>query len=176
LPHVTPNLVPYDIVYVRAPRFGDTTNSVWPDTVRPRFPDGGAELHLLHPNCPDEPLCPRPPDRPPVDATIGRRSAADPSMSFDGQWVVFTYCHDQSDQNAQRCAGEDECLSPTNGGLLVVPLPQPVDLAARGATLSVQIADQAGQITHFVRTFSPSLFPACISSFRSGSAELSCAF
>jgi hypothetical protein len=140
------------------------------------LPDGGAEPHLLHPNCPDEPLCRRPPDRPLVDATIGHGAVAEPNMSFDGQWVVFTYYHDQSDQNAQRCAGEDECLSPTNGGLLVVPLPQPVDLAARARRYQFRSRTRPARsrtlCAHSARPFCPS----CITSCRSGSAELSCAF
>ena len=99
----TPNIVNYDLVYVRAPRFGDNTNSVWPDTVRPLQPDAGAQLRLLHPNCTDELLFPRPvTDQSLVDRPIMSGTVADPNISFDGQWVVFTYYHDQSDTNDQR--------------------------------------------------------------------------
>ena len=105
----TPNLVGYDIVYVRAPRYGDTTDTTWPDTVRPLLPDRGADLRLLHPNCTEEVLFPRPEYQALLDAPIGNGSVADPNVSFDGKWVVFAYYHDQSEVNSQRCAGN--CLS-----------------------------------------------------------------
>ena len=59
LPNCTPNVVNYDIVYVRAPRYGDYTNSVWPEDVRPLEADPGGQLRLLHPDCTDELLFPR---------------------------------------------------------------------------------------------------------------------
>ena len=46
-----------------------------------------------------------------------------------------------------------------NGGVLNVTLLAPVDLAALGATLTVQISDNVGQITTVVRHFSPSFAP-----------------
>ena len=42
--------VPYDIVYVRQPRFGDTTNTTWPEVFHPGRLDPGADLVLLHPD------------------------------------------------------------------------------------------------------------------------------
>ena len=33
--------IDYDIVYVRAPRFGNDQNSLWPDMARPLTPDAG---------------------------------------------------------------------------------------------------------------------------------------
>ena len=48
-------------------------------------------------------------------------------------------------------------LSLANGGVLSVPLPAAVDLAALGATLTVRISDNVGQVTTVVRRFSPSL-------------------
>jgi hypothetical protein len=50
-------------------------------------------------------------------------------------------------------------LIPANGGVLNVPLPGAVDLAALGATLTVSISDNVGQVTTVVRHFSPSLLP-----------------
>ncbi|MBI3796891.1 MAG: DUF11 domain-containing protein [Deltaproteobacteria bacterium] len=100
----TPNVVNYDLVYVRAPRYGDNDNTVWPDTVRPLVPDPGADLRLLHPNCTEELLFPRSEHQSLVDAPLGNGSVSDPNVSFDGQWVVFTYYHDQTDTNLQRCA------------------------------------------------------------------------
>ena len=107
----TPNVVSYDLVYVRAPRFGDNTNSVWPDTVRPLLPDAGADLRLLHPDCTEEVLFPLPAQAALIDGALGDGAVSDPNISFDGQWVVFTYYHDQTDTNPQRCAGGGECLS-----------------------------------------------------------------
>lgn len=97
--------IDYDIVYVRAPRFGDTQNSLWPDTVRPLTPDGGATLMLLHPNGSEELLFPRPEHAGLVDGPIAAGSVADPNVSFDGQRVVFAYHHDRSDVNSQRGSG-----------------------------------------------------------------------
>ncbi|MEW5987479.1 MAG: hypothetical protein AB1791_12670 [Chloroflexota bacterium] len=109
----TPNVVNYDVVYVRAPRYGDETNTIWPDTVRPLVPDPGADLRLLHPDCTEELLFPLPEHAPLVDAPLGNGSVSDPNISFDGRWVVFTYYHDQANVNEQRCAGSayDGCLS-----------------------------------------------------------------
>ena len=50
-------------------------------------------------------------------------------------------------------------LSPANGGVLTVSLPQAVDLAALGAKLTVRVSDNAGQLTTVVRHFSPSFLP-----------------
>ena len=48
---------------------------------------------------------------------------------------------------------------PANGGVVSVPLPAAVDLAALEATLTVRIADEVGQVTEIVRTYSPSYTP-----------------
>ena len=103
LPNCTPNVVNYDLVYVRAPRYGDHTNSVWPDDVRPLQADPGGQLRLLHPDCTDELLFPRPgTDDAIVDRPIGNGAVEDPNISFDGLSVVFAYYHDQTDINNQR--------------------------------------------------------------------------
>lgn len=111
----TPNIIDFDLIYVRAPRYGDSINSIWPDTVRPLVPDPAADLRLLHPNCTEELLFPLPEHQSIIDTPIGHGSVSDPNISFDGEWVVFTYYHDQSDNNPQRCAGYEEdgrgCLS-----------------------------------------------------------------
>lgn len=39
--------VPYDIVYVRQPRFGDDTNTNWPEVAHPARLDPGADLMRL---------------------------------------------------------------------------------------------------------------------------------
>ena len=107
------NIVAHDIVYIRAPRFGDNDNSIWQDTVRPLSLDPGADLRLLHPNCTEEKLFPLNAHQGIVDATIGNGSVTDPNVSFDGKWVVFAYYHDLTDQNIQRCAtnAPGGCLS-----------------------------------------------------------------
>ena len=48
--------VPYDIVYIRQPRFGDNTNTTWPEVFHPASIDPGADLMLLHPNGTEEVL------------------------------------------------------------------------------------------------------------------------
>src|SRR5437870_8689007 len=42
--------VPYDIVYVRQPRFGANSNTIWPEVFHPARIDPGADLMLLHPD------------------------------------------------------------------------------------------------------------------------------
>jgi len=46
--------VDYDIVYVRAPRFGDNQNSNWAEVFNPGVMDAGADLMLLHPDGSEE--------------------------------------------------------------------------------------------------------------------------
>ena len=46
--------VSYDIVYVRQPRFGDNTNTIWPEVFHPARLDPGADLMLLHPDGSEE--------------------------------------------------------------------------------------------------------------------------
>lgn len=70
----------YDIVYVRAPRKGDTVNSRWAEIVNPTQMEAGSDLMLLHPNGEEELL---------VEA--GEGAVADPMVSFDGQWVFYSY-------------------------------------------------------------------------------------
>ncbi len=72
--------VDYDIVYVRQPRFGDLQNSRWPEVFHPAQIDPGADLMLLHPDGSEEVL---------IDCTDC--AVTDPVMSFDGQWVYYSY-------------------------------------------------------------------------------------
>ena len=73
--------IDYDIVYVRAPRFGDSTNSRLPEVATPLVPDPGASLMLLHPNGSEEILF-----------NAGADGAVvDPTVSFDGTAVVFAF-------------------------------------------------------------------------------------
>jgi hypothetical protein len=69
----------YDIVYVRAPRYGDEKRAQWAEFSDPLRMEPGADLMLLHPNGTEEVL---------VSGTNG--SVMDPFVSFDGQWVYYT--------------------------------------------------------------------------------------
>lgn len=73
--------VDYDIVYVRAPRFGDLVNATLPEVATPLVPDPGADLMLLHPNGTQEVLFAAG-----VDGAV-----VDPTVSFDAASVVFAF-------------------------------------------------------------------------------------
>jgi hypothetical protein len=73
----------YDIVYVRSPRYGDEKNTRWPEIKDPIQMEPGADLVLLHPNGSEEVLL-----------KGGNGSVVDPYISFDGQWVYYSYFHD----------------------------------------------------------------------------------
>ncbi len=73
----------YDIVYVRAPRYGDEQNTRWPEIKDPIQMEPGADLMLLHPDGSEEVL-----------VTGGVGAVVDPYPSFDGQWVYYSYFHD----------------------------------------------------------------------------------
>jgi hypothetical protein len=75
--------VPYDIVYVRQPRYGNGTNTTWPEVVHPASIDPGADLMLLHPNGSEERL-----------VAGGDGAVTDPFLSFDAQWVYYSYFPD----------------------------------------------------------------------------------
>jgi hypothetical protein len=85
--------VPYDVVYVRQPRFGSNTNTTWPEVAHPASIDPGADLMLLHPDGSEEEL---------VDGGVG--AVTDPFVSFDGQWVYYSLFYDVRPQayNSQR--------------------------------------------------------------------------
>jgi hypothetical protein len=71
-------VVNYDIVYVRAPRFGDNENSLWPEVFHPARMDAGADLMLWHPDGTEERL-----------VAGGKGSVTDPFISFDAQWCYY---------------------------------------------------------------------------------------
>ena len=85
--------VGYDIVYVRQPRFGDNTNTTWPEVFHPAAMDPGADLMLLHPDGSEEVL---------VDG--GNGSVTDPVLSFDARFVYYSLFPDMrpSAINSQR--------------------------------------------------------------------------
>lgn len=75
--------VTYDVVYVRQPRFGNNTNTTWPEVAHPARIDPGADLMLLHPDGSQEVL---------VAGGVG--AVTDPFVSFDGQWVYYSLFYD----------------------------------------------------------------------------------
>ena len=75
--------VAYDIVYVRQPRYGDRTNTTWPEVFHPAQIDPGADLMLLHPDGSEEVL-----------VAGGNGAVTDPFVSFDAQWVYYSYFPD----------------------------------------------------------------------------------
>jgi hypothetical protein len=81
----------YDIVYVRAPRFvkgkdgKDHQAPVWPDAGNPEGLRAPTDLMLLRPNGSEEVL-----------VRGGKGAIADPYVSFDAQWVYYSYFHDTS--------------------------------------------------------------------------------
>lgn len=85
------NVVNYDIVYVRQPRFGNNSNTTWPEVAHPASMDSGADLVLLHPDGSEEVL-----------VLGGDGAVTDPFVSFDAQWVYYSYFYDQENINPQR--------------------------------------------------------------------------
>ncbi|MEM1245659.1 MAG: hypothetical protein AAGK22_04775 [Acidobacteriota bacterium] len=85
--------VTYDIVYVRQPRYGDQTNTIWPEVFHPGRAEPGADLMLLHPDGSEEIL-----------VAGGHGAVTDPVVSFDGRIVYYSYFPDLRQQalNVQR--------------------------------------------------------------------------
>jgi hypothetical protein len=75
--------IDYDIVYVRFPRKGDAVGTNWAEISNAVYMDPGADLMLLHPDGTEEVL---------VKGGVG--SVTDPMVSFDGEWVYYSYFHD----------------------------------------------------------------------------------
>lgn len=73
----------YDLVYVRQPRKGDNEQIVWPEVFHPGRLEPGADLMLLHPDGSEEIL-----------VAGGDGAVTDPFVSFDGQWVYYSYAYD----------------------------------------------------------------------------------
>ncbi len=96
----------YDIVYVRAPRFGKTKNkdgkdrpaAVWPEIGHPYNLKAATDLMLLHPDGSEEVL-----------VAGGKGAIADPYVSFDAEWVYYTRFHDAGRNNEYASGGADVC-------------------------------------------------------------------
>ena len=85
VPHIREDVsinLDYPIVYVRAPRFGDTTNSRWAEVGDPTQAGPGADLVVLYPDGKEDVL-----------VVGGDGSVADPTVSFDGEWVYYSKFH-----------------------------------------------------------------------------------
>jgi hypothetical protein len=93
----TPSGIPkgmyYDIVYVRAPRYGDDVDTKWPEVKDPIQMEPGSDLMLLHPDGHEEVLVPG-----------GDGAVVDPYVSLDGRWIYYAKFHDlrQKALNKQR--------------------------------------------------------------------------
>jgi uncharacterized repeat protein (TIGR01451 family) len=85
--------VNYDIVYVRAPRSGDNNYVRFPDVFFPTAMPSGSDLMLLHASGSEDVLF-----------AAGKGAVLDPAVSFDAQWVYFSYIPDASSSgiNPQR--------------------------------------------------------------------------
>jgi hypothetical protein len=75
--------VDYDIIYLKAPRYGDETNTKWPEVFHPVLMEPGTDMVLLRPDGTEEVL---------LDA--GNGAVMDPMLSFDAQWVYYSLCPD----------------------------------------------------------------------------------
>ena len=73
----------YGIVYVRQPRKGDNEHIVWPEVFHPARVEPNSDLMLLHPDGSEEVL---------LDTTNG--AVTDPFVSFDAQWVYYSFFPD----------------------------------------------------------------------------------
>lgn len=87
IPHISEDesvSIDYDIVYVRAGRAGDEVHKrYYTDFSQPVTMEPGADLMLLHPDGSEEVL---------VEG--GNGSITDPVVSFDGEWVYYSYLYD----------------------------------------------------------------------------------
>jgi hypothetical protein len=72
----------YDIVYVRAPRYGDDRQIAWSEVFAPLRAEPGSDLMLLHPDGSEDVL-----------VAAGDDAITDPFVSFDGQSVYFARYH-----------------------------------------------------------------------------------
>ncbi|MEM7147387.1 MAG: hypothetical protein AAF591_19890 [Verrucomicrobiota bacterium] len=94
----TPTGVPYDIVYSRAPRAGDTSFVDLPEVFYPIEIAAGTDLMLLRPDGTEEVLVSSDTDG---DGS-NRGAIVDPMVSFDGLWVYYVQFHDQTNLQGQR--------------------------------------------------------------------------
>lgn len=99
-PQTAGHLPSYDIVYVRAPRAGDTRIVPIPEVATPLRMEPGSDLMLLHPDGTEEVLVPG-----------GNGAVVDPAVSFDAQWVFYSRYPDMR----REALNEQRDLAPRNG-------------------------------------------------------------
>ena len=75
---ISPAVLSYDLVYVRAPRHGDAGATRIPEVKSPVDVEAGTDLMLLHPDGTEEVLVPG-----------GLGAVLDPQPSLDAQWVYY---------------------------------------------------------------------------------------
>ncbi len=87
------NAITYDVVYVRQPRNGDNAHITWPEVFHPGVIEPGTDLMVLHPDGTEEIL-----------VVGGNGAVIDPFVSFDAQWVYYSYFHNvlPANLNGQR--------------------------------------------------------------------------
>ena len=83
--------VNYDIVYVRAPRYGDDQRTKMPEVKDPIHMEPGSDLVLLQQDGSERVL-----------VSAGNGGIVDPYVSFDGKWVYYSKFHDLTSLNSQR--------------------------------------------------------------------------
>lgn len=75
--------VPYDIVYIKSPRYGDTTRAKIPEVACPICVEPGTDLMLLFPTGTEDILVPG-----------GAGAILDPQPDFRAEWVYYAKVHD----------------------------------------------------------------------------------
>ncbi len=80
--------VNYDIIYLRAPRYGDTQNTIWPEIFHPASLEPGTDMVLLRPDGSEEVL-----------VAGGDGAITDAALSFDANWVYYAKFPDVTTPN-----------------------------------------------------------------------------
>jgi hypothetical protein len=111
--YTQPLPVPYDIIAVRAPRYGDTTGTSWPEVKYPYNSEPGTDLVLLRQDGTEEVL-----------VAGGDGAILDPVLSFDGTKVYYAKIY-----NVKIVQNNYDAKPPVSGSDIFV-----MDLATRMET------------------------------------------
>ncbi|MCB9879575.1 MAG: hypothetical protein H6835_18425 [Planctomycetes bacterium] len=87
--------IDYDIVCLRVPRRGDDEQVSWPEAYAPTCVEPGTDLVVVHPDGVIETL---------VEAAE-HEAVADPSVSFDGEWVFYALFEGVERRDSGLCYG-----------------------------------------------------------------------